>query len=245
MWLRPVPAAAQESGIGTPESTNYLKIQSSVELPLVSGSRFVLDSPFELHDLGASGVAGEAGTPDGSFALQVEHKRLSGSLSFLYSPPPRDYLSTSDSPITDGWQNSMVGELSIDVSHGGSTAIKVSTDVELYGMDQQAYDRKQASAQDLTFDWGLEKQFSVSKIPTHSIGLEIGGYHEWVITQSLVAGGPLVARDAGYTIFSTGLQAAFMLPEKNVTLSFRYGMEHLMQAEQKHRSLAIELSWSW
>ncbi len=183
--------------------------------------------------------------PDGLFSLQWEHKRLNGSIDLLYSPPSREYLSRPVNPMMNGWQNSMVGELSIDLNHGGSMSIQLNTDVEVYGTEQQPYDRQQASAQDLMFDWGLAKQFSLNKPSTYSMDLEIGGFQEWTITQSLLAGGALVVREPGYTIFSTGLQTALTLPEKNMTLTFRYGIEHLMQPPQRHRSLAIELSRSW
>jgi hypothetical protein len=239
--LPPVFTIAQESTVGAGDSISHFAMQRFPELPLMSGSQPAVDSPFVLQDRGASAV----GTPDALFSLNLQHERLNGAIGVLYSPPPGEYLPRPGAAITDGWQNSVAGELSFDLEHGGSVSMEFNADVEIYGSEQQPLDRKQASAQDSKFEWGLAKQFPANNIVKYSMGLEIGGFHEWTITQPLLAGGPLIVREPSYTLFSAGLQTAFTVPDKDMTFTVRYGFDRLMQEPQKHRALAIELSWNW
>lgn len=236
-------AGAQETSLPMSEFTNYMKAQTYVEVPLPPSP--LGDNAFLQSDSDDRDAASEVGASDEPLTLQLGHKRLNSSISFLYSAPASDYLAKPGNQITGAWQNSLIGGIAFDLNRRGATAVQLNSDVELYGPVQQLSDRQQASGQDLAFDFGIVQLFPLDKANTRSFSLEVGGYRQWLVSQPLFASGPIAVREPGYVVSSTGLQAGFTLPESNMTFSLRYGTECLAHAWQKPNAVELQFSWTW
>jgi hypothetical protein len=244
--LRPVFAAAQETTSVMPEFINYMKAQTIVEVPLAPPAHPPGDSAFLQPDGGGSDANRDVGAAsDEPFTIQLGHKRLNSSMSFLYSAPGNDYLGRPGNQITGAWQSSLIGGIAFDLGKRNATAFQLNSDVEIYGPVQQLSDRQQPSGQDLTFDFGLVQLFPLNKAFMRSFTLEVGGYQQWLVSQPLFASGPVAVREPGYTVSSTGLQVEITLPEHNMTLSLRYGTERLARAWQKPNAVELQFSWTW
>jgi hypothetical protein len=242
-WLLSGFAGAQETSLPMSEFTKYVKAQNFVEIPLPSSPPG--DNAFLQTDGGDRNTTSEVDTSDEPLTIQLEHKRFSSSISFLYSAPDGDYLAKPGNQVTGGWQNSLIGGIAFDLNRRKATAVQLNTDVEMYGPVQQLFDRQQASGQDLTFDFGIVQLFPRNKVVPRSFRLELGNYQQWFVSQSLFASGPIAVREPDYMVSSTGVQAIFTLPENNMTFSLRYGTEHLAHAWQKPNAVTLQFSWTW
>jgi hypothetical protein len=236
-------AGAQETSLPMSEFTKYMKAQNSVEIP--SAPSPPGDSAFMQPDGGDRDATSDAGASDEPLTIQLGHNRLSGSMSFLYSAPAVDYLAKPGNLVAGAWQSSLIGGIAFDLSKRNATAAQLNSDVEIYGPVQQLSDRQQASGQDLAFDFGIVQLFPLNKAFTRSFSLEVGGYQQWLVSQSLFASGPIAVREPGYMVSSTGLQTIFTLPENNMALSLHYGTERLAHAWQKRNAVELEFSWTW
>lgn len=241
--LLSVFAGAQETSLPNSEFTDYMKAQPFAKVPLTPSPTG--DSSFQQPDGGGRDATSEAGASDESLTIQLEHKRLNSSMSFLYSAPAGDYLAKPGNQVTGAWQSSLIGGIALDLSKQNATTVQLDSDVEVYGPVQQFFDRQQASGQDLTFDFGIVQLFPLAKAFSRSFSLEVGGYQQWLVSQSLFASGPIAVREPGYMVSSTGLQAVITLPDNNMTLSLHYGTERLAHAWQRPDAMEFQFSWTW
>ncbi len=128
------------------------------------------------------------------------------------------------------------------LSPSDTTSVRMISDLDIYGQKREAEAVGQPGGQAFTLEWEV-----AHLVPTRMGFLEVatGTYRQQLLSYAAFPNSPLADALPGYTVFGSGLETSLTLPDKNVTLSVRYGTQHLAQWVEKSHVAMFALSWTW
>jgi hypothetical protein len=198
-------------------------------------------NPFERPGSTAHKAADDTDSPD-SLLMQRDRGRLSTSAAYAFTAPPSFYSFGHNQSVPADWNSSVSGAISATVNQSGTTAVRMSSDLEIDGQRRDAAALGAPGTQALTMEWEVSRL-----LPTRLGPLEVaaGRYQQRFVSYPAFANGPLTDVLLGYSASSVGFETTFTLPDKNMALSFRYGTERLGSLPDKSRTAIFEFSWTW
>lgn len=176
------------------------------------------------------------------FTRDWQLSRISTSVAYAYSPAVANYVRRQDGA---GWNQSFEGATLICLTNSKTTAIQMSGHLEVLGPIEGPHALAQAAGQELTLEWGVSRLFSFGGQSEHSSVIELNAYDQRLAAQAGVLTGPTQTQFPRYTFSSTGVEATFTVPQRNMSVSFRYGKDGFSQGGPKMAAVAVELSWAW
>jgi hypothetical protein len=103
--------------------------------------------------------------------------------------------------------------------------------------------------QAFTMEWGLGQVLPLKKDMSRLLQLGLVGYDQWQVSHSsgtlTVAGVPIPESSIPfYSVHAIGVQAAFILPAKDVSAFFKYYDEFRALARPEGRTIVFGFSWT-
>ena len=238
--LRPLPAPGQElsSPFADRVAASSALAPSATDLSQPSTPAV---NAFERPGNAVPKASGDADSPD-TLLVQLDRKRISTAAAYAFTAPPSFYASRHSQFDPADWNSSMSGAISTALNQDGTTTLRMSSDLELDGQQRDATASGAPPVQQLTLEWELSRL-----LPTKLGALVVaaGRYQQHLISYPAYANGPLTDVLLGYSASSVGFETTFTLPDRNMSLSIRYGTERLISTPDRSHTTSFQFSWTW
>jgi hypothetical protein len=243
LMLAPGLIAQQVVPLSTADQKHITKTwllagKPSAQVPVPASNPF--DQPGDADNVKTS----DAAATEDALSFALDRKATTFWAADAYLPPTHTSVSPRSLYGTD-WCNSIAGGASLYLTKSNTTAAQFMTDLESSGSSLANNTIDQSGGEDLTLKWGASHLFFLGRSQTHVLQFDAAGYQEWLVAPALLLGGPFADHLPAYTISSTGVEATFSLPSRNLVFSARYGTERLTQSGEHGHLIQFDLSWTW
>jgi hypothetical protein len=185
-----------------------------------------------------------ADRPADAAILRRDSKWTSALAHYAFDAAPSFYSPSYNQPVGVGadWNSSLTGVFAANANPKGTTYLRMTTDLELYGQKRDAGEPGPPGGKDITMEWE-----AAHLIPSRlgSVEFAAGIYRQQLLSYSAFPNTALADSLPGYTVLGSGLETSVTLPDKNLTLSFRSGRQYLKHGWDKARVSIFALSWTW
>ena len=180
-----------------------------------------------------------ASDPD-SLGIQLEGPRIVTAASFAFAAPPEFYSPRRDQGLAGPWDSALTGSVARFVAPGETTYVRLTGSFELFGQRRQAGEAANSGGHTMTLEWELAH---VVDSKFGAVEFSAGGYQQKTVLFPSAPNGPISDVLLGYSGFTSGVETSIRLPDRNLSLTFRFGNETLGTTKGQIR--ALELSWTW
>ncbi len=200
-------------------------------------------NPFQRPGSSAHGAA-ERAQPAEPGILRRDCKWTSVLAHYAFDAAPGFYSSSRNQPLggSADWNSSLTGVFAAYAHTKGTSYLRMTTDLELYGQKRDAGEAGFPGGKDITMEWEV-----AHVIPSRlgSVEFAAGIYRQALFSYSAFPNTAIADPLPGDTVLGSGLETSFTLPDKNLTLSFRSGRQYLEHGSDKALISTFELSWTW
>jgi hypothetical protein len=210
----------------------------SVDSLVASGDRPQSANPFTRPESSSDSTTSEAD----SLGVQFEGPRIVSAASFAFVAPPEFYLPRRDQGLAGPWSSALTGSVARFVTPGETTYVRFTGDFELFGQRRLAEEAANSGGQTMTLEWELAHLVD-SRLG--ALEFSAGAYRQRTILFPSAPNGPISDVLLGYSGFGSGFETSVRLPDRNLSLTLRFGNERLSSTTQSGRIKAFELSWTW
>ena len=197
--------------------------------------------PFQRPGNGPHSPAEDNGHADSLSLLQWDGRWSTTFVQYSFVAPPSFYGSGRNQTLSPDWDSALTGVFVAYLNHRG-TFTRVTTNLEMSGERRDANGSGNPGGQALTMEWEL-----AHLVPSRLGSLEFaaGVYRQRLLSYAPFANTAIADTLAGYPVSAAGAESSVTLPDRNLTLMFRYGSQQLNHATRRQRMSILELSWSW
>ena len=136
--------------------------------------------------------------------------------------------------------NSITSGTTFYLTKDHANVASLSTDWEVLGAGQHVKGTSGTHGQSLTMEWGSTHVLALDQQSKKLLEFGVAGYDERVVSGNGVPlASSLSSSGMPFSIHAMGFQSNFILPEKNVSLSFKYSLS--IGVPQKAPSLHLAL----
>ena len=239
--LRPLAAKAQQVTSSVEDQSGDVNKLASSAKALSDTSQPADLNPFDRPWSSQRKSADDAESSD-SLLIEMDRKWAITSAAYSFTATPDFYSPAHNALNSADWNSSLSGAFATYLNHGGTTSLRMTGDLEIYGQRRDAGMAGNAGAQDFTMEWEISHV-----VPSRFGSLEVaaGWYQQQLVSYPAFANGPLTDVLLGYSASSVGFETTVTVPDKNISLSFRYGTERVGSTPDKSRAALFEFSWTW
>lgn len=240
--LRPRDIYGQQATLSPQNSSSSItRLGSSASAPSAILAPPAMN-PFQRP--GSDSKAADDGEPSDPTMLRIDGRRSSALFHYAFDAAPGFYSLSRNQLAGFGgdWGNSLTGVAAAYANPKASTYVRMTTDLELYGEKRDAGEAGSPGGRDVTMEWEIA-HLAPSRLG--SVEFAAGIYRQQLLSYPAFPNTAVTDPLPGYTVLGSGLETSLTLPDKNLTLSFRYGSQHLEHGSDKAHLSTFELSWTW
>ncbi len=234
IYAQQAPSSAQNSSGGITRLASGASVPPQTFTPPAA-------NPFQRP---GSHETADRGQPADAAILRRDGKWTSALAHYAFDAAPGFYSSSRSQPVGVGadWNSSLTGVFAAYANPEGTTYLRMTTDLELYGQKRNAGEPGFPGGKDITMEWE-----AAHLIPSRlgSVEFAAGIYRQQLLSYSAFPNTAVADPLPGDTVFGSGVETSFTLPDNNLTLSFRSGRQHLEHGSGKARVSMFELRWTW
>lgn len=237
--VRPVLVTGQESEFLASTALTPSIAWAATEEPL-NITPPTITNPFGLtlqtHSQYGDGNQSSADT----LAFQFDRGSSSAWLTETYfaTPPTLADLSPKE------WSNGLAAGGTWFLTKSNTTAFHFMRNLDSSTTNVGGLPFDQYDGSYLTVRWGASHLF-LSNTGRNDLQIDLAGYAERMVSPPHSAVAFYMADPIGYAASSSGAEATFSLPSRNIVFSVRYGSERVAQQPARSHLLQFQLSWSW
>jgi hypothetical protein len=184
-----------------------------------------------------------------SVALEWNWGRANSGIAYTFTAPTgRDAPGIARDMFSEYLSNDIVSGTSfyLGKDKDAGTVASLTTDWESWGQEQRAKGSCGMVGQSFTMEWGVTHILPLNYQRTRLLEVGVAGYDEWLHSNgaALLPGG-LPTDSTPLSVHAIGFQTNFLLPAKNLRLSFKYEPEYLRYAHAPSPIMMIDVSWTW
>ncbi len=197
--------------------------------------------PFQRPENKPQSTADENAHADSVPLLQLDRPWSRTYVQYAFAAPTSFYSPGRNQIGPAEWGSALTGVFATYLNHSG-TFMRVTTNLELDGERREASAAGNPGAQALTTEWELGRL-----VPSRLGWLEYaaGLYRQRLLSYASFANTAIADTMAGYPISGAGAESSVTLPDGNLSLTFRYGRQHLDDAQTRQRVVVLDLCWRW
>ncbi len=206
-------------------------------LPFAGGSSAPSEPSFQLDG------SREVDTWDSSLTTTWDWNQASSWVAYSFTTaagryaPGGTWTSLAGPPI-----HSITSGTTVYLSKTNTTAASLSTDWELQGQEFPVKGDK--PGQYFTLEWGMTRLLALDNQKTKVLEFGAAGYDEWLVSGNVASCSPL-PRNLPFSEHAVGFQTNFSLPEKGLSLGFKYEPDYGKHAQAQGRVIAFSALWTW
>lgn len=181
-------------------------------------------------------------------------KRIASYLSYAFMAPTGRYSAGASNNVGSGyWGNHFLTGTTLYLTKNQGTSANLFTDWEFHGSRQAANNARITPGQTFTDEWGLGQALPLKK--DQSMVAQVGGvgYDQWQVSANRgtvpnpLPGPPLLPASLlpYYSVHAAGVQANFLMPPKNFSVSFKYYWEYSAKAHPQGATLVFGAAWTF
>jgi hypothetical protein len=213
----------------------------------VFGANFIFQAQLpsanaSLAPLGSESQFDGAGRWMQSVALEWDRSHVNSWVAYTSTAPTGQHApGVPNNTFYERWTGGVTSGTSVDLAKKKTTVASLTTDWEIRGQEQYAKPAPAALGQSFTMEWGVSHLLPLNYQKTRLLAFGVAGYDGWQISgnSALLPGG------VPFSAHAVGLQTAFILPTKNLGLSFKYEPEYLTHPAPRGRVIMFGASWTW
>jgi hypothetical protein len=217
--------------------------------PTVADGSLVLDLGNPPRFPVSGGGFGLADTYVQPVSLGWHLKRADLYTAYAFFAPTGRYTPGATTNIGSGyWGNDFITGSTVYVTKNKATSVNLFTNLESHNFKQGANNTVLTPGGTFTTEWGVGQVLPLKKDFSRLLQLGAVGYDQWQVTANrgtLADGVTPASRVPFYTVHAAGLQSNFIMPPKNLNLTFKYYWEYSAQARPLGRTVAFGLNWTY
>ena len=201
----------------------------------------VKPDPFQRPGYKPHSAADENAHADAVPLLQLDRSWNRTYVQYAFAAPTSFYSPGRNQISPAEWDSALTGVFAAYLDHSG-TFTRMTTNLELDGEQREASAVGNPRTQALTAEWELGRL-----VPSRFgwLDLATGIYRQRLLSYAPFANTAIADTLAGAPVSGAGVESSVTLPDRNLSLTFRYGRQHLDNAQQRQRVVGLGLSWSW
>ena len=174
--------------------------------------------------------------------LQFDGPGTRAVVQYAFAASPGFYRFRREQGALTDWDSALTGVFAAYLNRSGTAYARMTTNLEQSGERRDAGTPGDPGAQSLTLEWELARL-----VPSRLGPLEFAAslYRQRLLSYAAFPNTAVDDTLTGYPVSSAGAETSVTLPDKNLTLTFRYGSQHLEHASDRDHVKLFELSWSW
>lgn len=230
--LKPVFAGAQQTSPAR-------KLDTS--MPVGSPPQPPASDPFQRPGYKPHSAADDNAHADSVPLLQWDPAWSRTYVQYAFAAPPSFYSFAPRQTGSVEWDSALTGVFAASLN-GAGTFTRMTADFETSGERREASAPGNPGDQALTLEWELGRL-----VPSRlgSVEFAAGIYRQRLLSYAAFANTAIADTLAGSPVTGAGLETSVTLPDRNLSLTFRYGRQRFDHAADTQRAIVLVLSRSW
>jgi hypothetical protein len=162
--------------------------------------------------------------------------------------PTGRYTPGASNNIGSGyWGNQVMSGATVYLTKNKGTTANVFTDWEQHGSRAGQNSTSLTPGQTFSLEWGLGQVLPLDKQFHKLLQFGLVAYEQWEVTgdSGTLPSGLPARNDPHYSVYSLGFQTNFIMPAKNLNLSFKYYEEYSAKARVEGRTIVFGGSYTF